>query len=48
LHPKNIFIVPDGVLKVINNEMIDEDYRYYVKKDVYYAPEKITDFKKAV
>jgi hypothetical protein len=42
-----VYIVPDGILKVINNEMIDEDYRCYVKENVYYAPEKITDFKKS-
>ena len=47
LHPHNIFIVSDGVLKVINNEMIDEEIRCFFKKGVYYAPEKIEDFQKA-
>lgn len=46
LHPRNVFIVPDGVLKVINNEMIDEDYRCYLKTGLYYAPEKIKEFKR--
>lgn len=47
LHPKNIFIVPDGLLKVINNDMITEDHRCMINENVYYAPEKITNFHKA-
>ena len=48
LHPRSVFIIPDGVLKVINNEMVDEEYRCIVKEadGVYYAPEKIREFKK--
>jgi hypothetical protein len=46
LHPKNIFIVPDGVLKTIHNDMVSEDYRCVVKDYLYYAPEKINDFKR--
>jgi hypothetical protein len=38
LHPNHIFIVPDGVLKTIHNDMISEDYRCIVKDYLYYAP----------
>ena len=47
LHPTLVFIVPDGLLKVINNDMITEDHRCIINESVYYAPEKINNFHKA-
>ena len=47
LHPTIIFIVADGMVKLLNNDLILEDHRCIVNEDIYYAPEKITDFHRA-
>ena len=46
LNPQNVFIVPDGVLKVINNDILTEEHRCIMKENTYYAPEKIKNFHK--
>ena len=46
LNPKLVFIGNEGILKIINNDMINEDDRCILNKEVYYAPEKIINFSK--
>lgn len=41
---KYIFISPDGIIKVVHNDLVDENYRHVVTGGTYYAPEKITNF----
>ena len=47
MHPNLIFIVPDGMLKVVGNDLITEDHRFLLKENIYYAPEKISNFHQA-
>jgi hypothetical protein len=47
LHPRHVYVIPDGVLKVVNNDMVGEEHRWVVDSSVYYAPEKITEFYRA-
>lgn len=44
LHPGLVYILPDGVLKLIANQMVMEEYRCVIDHTVYYAPEKIQNF----
>lgn len=46
LEPTKIFIIPDGQLKVVHNDMIEDNYRMIASEDVYYAPEKLRNFNK--
>lgn len=44
LNCQQVFITPEGLLKVIHNDMIDENYRYNLNQKYFYAPEKIRNF----
>jgi hypothetical protein len=46
LNAELVYITPEGLLKVIHNDMIDENYRYTLNSKFYYAPEKIRNFTK--
>ncbi len=46
LNPNEIFITPDGHLKIINDELVDENYRAVLSEQIYYAPEKLKNFNK--
>lgn len=46
LNPNDIFINPDGHLKIIHDDLIDENYRAVLNEKIYYAPEKIKNFNK--
>lgn len=41
INPTNIFILSDGVIKVAHNDMLDEEYRYVIDQNYFYAPEKL-------
>lgn len=38
LNPAEIFINPDGHLKVIHDDLVDESYRGFLCDQIYYAP----------
>lgn len=46
LNAEKVFITPEGQLKVIHNDMIDETYRFSIDSKHYYAPEKLRNFGK--
>ncbi len=35
---KYVFISPDGVIKVIHHDLVDENYRHVIAPNTYYAP----------
>jgi len=38
LNAHQVFITTDGQLKVVHNDMIDENYRFTINNNFYYAP----------
>jgi len=46
LNPLEIFINPDGHIKIIHDDLIDENYRIMLNEQIYYAPEKMKNFNK--
>lgn len=46
LNPNEIFITPDGHLKIIHDDLVDENYRAVLNEQIYYAPEKMRNFNK--
>ena len=38
LNPDEIFINPDGHLKIIHDDLMDENYRAILNEQIYYAP----------
>ena len=41
MNSRNVFIMGDGVLKVINEDIATDAWRKVIEKNVFYAPEKI-------
>jgi hypothetical protein len=46
LTPSLVFITPEGLLKVVHNDIIDDSYRYSLTPRTFYAPEKLRNFSK--
>ena len=44
LNTNEIFINPDGNLKIIHDDLVDENYRAVLNDQIYYAPEKLKNF----
>ncbi len=44
LSPALVFITPEGLLKVLHNDMVDDSHRYSLTPGVFYAPEKLRNF----
>lgn len=44
LNSELVFITQDGQLKVIHNDLVDENYRYTYNQQYLYAPEKLLNF----
>lgn len=38
IDPSKVYILSDGLLKLIHNDMIDEEYRCIVMEGINYAP----------
>lgn len=46
LNSHQIFITPDGILKIIHSDLFDQSYRYMINDTYFYAPQKIRNFNK--
>lgn len=47
MNAHQVFITPEGVLKIIHNDLVDENYRFMINENYYYAPEKIRNFNRS-
>lgn len=47
ISPHLVFILPEGILKVVHTDLLDPNYRTVYNEEYYYSPEKIENFNRA-
>ena len=46
LSPNLVFIMPEGMIKVIHRDLMDSNFRNMYNEGYYYSPEKIVRFQR--